>query len=172
VHHLQGEAERVKSADLLTLLRGFHAEALTQRARHEASALRVGDYDFNNTYQYVLNREDAHLAWLRDAIESIGGSVAGVQADAAPPARAGQETGAAIAADDARAMHALIDEWKGKLGEVTHARHRRMLDVILGEMREHERFFEQASAGRTDLLGRRTGGPRRAGRVLATRWVE
>jgi hypothetical protein len=47
-----------------------------------------------------------------------------------------------------------------------------MLDVILGEMREHQRFFEQATAGRTDLLGRRTSGSQPVGGVLATRWVE
>ena len=36
---------------------------------------------------------------------------------------------------------------------MTHARHRKMLDVILGESREHQRLFEQAAAGMEDLLG-------------------
>ena len=37
--------------------------------------------------------------------------------------------------------------------EVTHARHKGMLKVILGEMLEHKRLFEQAAAGRQDLIG-------------------
>jgi hypothetical protein len=47
-----------------------------------------------------------------------------------------------------------------------------MLDVILGESREHQRFFEQAAAGVEDLLGRRTGGVPRRGSVLPVRWLE
>jgi hypothetical protein len=56
---------------------------------------------------------------------------------------------------------------------MTHARHRGMLRVILGETLEQKRFFEQALAGRTDLLGRRSeqmGAP--VGQVLPTRWIE
>ena len=47
-----------------------------------------------------------------------------------------------------------------------------MLDVILGESREHQRVFEQAAAGMEDLLGKRTGGVARQGAVLPTRWME
>jgi hypothetical protein len=48
-----------------------------------------------------------------------------------------------------------------------------MLRVILGETLEQKRFFDQALAGETDLLGRRTTevGPR-VGAVLASRWIE
>ena len=48
-----------------------------------------------------------------------------------------------------------------------------MLRVILGEVLEQQRFFEQARAGRTDLLGRRgeeVGA--RVGSVMADRWIE
>jgi len=55
---------------------------------------------------------------------------------------------------------------------MTHARHRNMLNVILGESIEHMRLFEQAAAGFEDLLGRRTGGVPRVGAVLPTRWLE
>ena len=55
---------------------------------------------------------------------------------------------------------------------MTHARHRIMLDVILGESREQQRMFEQAAAGMEDLLGKRTGGVPRQGAVLPTRWME
>jgi hypothetical protein len=173
VHHLQGEAERVTSAHLAALLRGFYADTSALRARHEANARGVGEYDFNNTYQYILDREDTHLTWLCDAIQSMGGAVPDAPADpAAPPAAFSRQGGAAVARRDAEAMGLLIAQWQDKLRGVTHARHRLMLDVILGEMREHQRFFELAAAGRTDLLGRRTGGSQPVGRVLATRWVE
>ena len=45
--------------------------------------------------------------------------------------------------------------------------------IILGEVREQQRFFDQALAGRTDLLGRRAGVDGEAiGEVLPTRWIE
>ena len=53
-----------------------------------------------------------------------------------------------------------------------YARHRSMLRVILGETLEHKRFFEQALAGRTDLLGRRADGAGTGGGVLGVRWIE
>ena len=47
-----------------------------------------------------------------------------------------------------------------------------MLAVILGEVLEQQRFFEQALAGRTDLLGRRGQNLEPAqGEVLPSRWV-
>ena len=55
---------------------------------------------------------------------------------------------------------------------MTHARHRTMLEVVLGETLEHKRLFDQAAAGFEDVLGRRTGGVARQGGVLPTRWME
>jgi hypothetical protein len=48
-----------------------------------------------------------------------------------------------------------------------------MLRLVLGEVLEAKRFFDQALAGRTDLLGRRGAqlGPSH-GVVLPTRWIE
>jgi hypothetical protein len=163
----------VSPDDLLSLLRDLYEDKRAQKVRHEASALKVGQYDFNNTYQYVINREAAHEAWLREAIESIGGVVPDLPADAPGPSRATDaRPGAPAAHDDAQAARALVERWESKISAVAHARHRRMLEVILGETREHQRFFEHASAGRTDLLGRRTSGSEPVGRVLSTRWVE
>jgi rubrerythrin len=172
VHHLQGKAERVKPADLLALLRDFYAEKCAQRARHEANARAIRVYDFNNTYQYVINREDAHLSWLREAIESMGGGLPAAAADVQAPPRAGTDATAETVRADAQATQALVERWQGRFDAVTDARHRLMLTVILGEMREHQRFFEQADAGRTDLLGRRTIGSEPVGGVLPARWVE
>jgi hypothetical protein len=55
---------------------------------------------------------------------------------------------------------------------MTHARHRGLLRVILGETLEHRRFFDQALAGRHDVLGRRPDGAGTGGGVLADRWIE
>ena len=65
----------MKPADQLQLLREIYRDKSALFARHVAAARLVKDYNFNNTYQYVINREDVHLAWLRDAIADLGGTV-------------------------------------------------------------------------------------------------
>ena len=75
--------------------------------------------------------------------------------------------------EDARDARAFVDRWRPRVDAMVNARHALMLRVILGEVLEHRRFFEQALAGRTDLLGRRevAVGPV-VGKVLPTRWIE
>ena len=65
-----------------------------------------------------------------------------------------------------------VDLWRPRIDSVTHARHRTMLNVVIGESLEHQRFFAQAAAGFEDLLGKRTCGVPRQGAVLSTRWME
>ncbi len=154
--------------DLLEMLREFYGEKLGLKQRHEAGARAVSTYDFNNTYQYVITREEGHLDWLRRAIAGAGGSVPGEAA--APPLPEGGQ--ADVIADDARLMDAFIARWRPRIEQVTDSRQKLMLRVMLGEMLEQHRFFEQAQAGRTDLLGRRTSPSPAAGSVLPTRWVE
>jgi hypothetical protein len=77
-----------------------------------------------------------------------------------------------VLADDAALLDAFVRRWRAKVDELSHARHRTMLNVVLGETREHQRLFEQAAAGMEDVLGRRTGGGARVGAVLSTRWME
>jgi hypothetical protein len=170
LHHLQGKAERVKPADLVELLRECYRDKSALRQRHLAAARAVVDYDFNNTYQYVLNREEIQLQWLRDAIEDRGGKV-----DEAPEvdvkAGAGKSGQIAVMKEDAAGAQAFVDKWKPRIEAVTNARNRTMLGVILGETVEVRRFFDQMVAGRTDLLGRSADGARTAGAVLPTRWV-
>ena len=55
---------------------------------------------------------------------------------------------------------------------MTHARHRKMLDLMLGEVAEHQRLFQQAAAGQSDLLGRRPAGAGTGGGVMPARWIE
>ena len=61
--------------DLLPLLQEFYREKLTMLQQHEAGARLVGQYDANNTYQYIINREEAQLTWVAKAIEELGGTV-------------------------------------------------------------------------------------------------
>jgi hypothetical protein len=55
---------------------------------------------------------------------------------------------------------------------VTNARHQGMLRVVLGEMLEHARLFEQAAEGRTDIIGTSLSIHTRRGEVIGTRWIE
>jgi hypothetical protein len=74
--------------------------------------------------------------------------------------------------DDVKLLGSFVDRWKPRIAEMSHARHRIMLNVVIGESLEHKRLFEQASGCFEDLLGRRTGGVARQGGVLPTRWQD
>jgi hypothetical protein len=170
---LQGEAERVKTAELVALLQHFYRDKRALRDRHVAGAERVATYEFNNTYQYIVAREDAQLEWLREAIEGLGAPVPEDRAALPLPADGrGQAAERAVIEDDLRLARVFLDRWRGPVQAVTHARHRKMLEVVLAETVEHQRFFEQMLAGREDVLGRRPAGAGTGGGVLPVRWVE
>jgi hypothetical protein len=162
----------VKPADLTALLEELYRDKFAQRQRHVAAARLVGHYDFNNTYQYVIAREDTHLAWLRDALAPMGGALAQVPEPEVASGRRGPERLQTILRDDADATRAFVEKWRDRVASISHARHRRMCEVVVGETREHQRFFEQALAGRDDLLGRRHATIGTGGGVLPVRWVE
>jgi hypothetical protein len=169
---VQGEAEVV--TDLLSMLQEFYREKLTSVLRHQAAARYVAQYDANNTYQYIIAREDTQLSWVARAIVDLGGEV---PADTAEPERKPSGKGPTAANslfdEDARDAKAFVERWKPRVEAMTNARHRGMLRVILGETLEQQRFFEQALAGRDDLLGRRTSDVGlRVGEVMQTRWIE
>jgi hypothetical protein len=171
LHHLQGKAKLVKATELLALLREFYRDKLTMRQRHVAAARHVPHYDFNNTYQYVICREDVQVNWLSDAITDLGGELEQVP-EPEMPASKGESAQIALFTQDRDAAQAFVDKWRPRLEAMPNARHRSLLRVIVGETLEHKRFFEQALAGRTDLLGRRADGAGTGGGVLPTRWVE
>jgi hypothetical protein len=169
---VQGKAERVN--DLLSLLQEFYRDKLAELLRHQAGARHVDQYDFNNTYQYIINREDAQLSWVGKAIEELDGRIDDQPAE--PTLRVpgkGDTAARSVIETDAHAAQAFVDRWRPRVEAMTNARHRGMLRVVLGETLEQKRFFEQALAGDTDLLGRRPDhvGPR-VGHVLPTRWIE
>jgi hypothetical protein len=160
----------VKPAQLVDLLRECYRDKSALRQRHVAAARTVVDYDFNNAYQYVLNREEIQLQWLGDAIEDRGAKV-----DEAPPVevKAGNSKAQQLVVmkQDVALVQAFIDKWQPRVESLTNARNQTMLKVILGETIEAKRFFEQMVGGRSDLLGRSADGARTEGAVLPTRWV-
>jgi hypothetical protein len=188
LHQLQGKAANlgqgqvranVHKDDLRKLLHDVAAERLALLQRHEASARVVSHYDFNNTYQYVISREETHLTWLQNALAEFGDALpppaSTIAAPAAPHVKkktAEAEAFRRILEDDARGLGEFVVRWRPRLEEMTHARHRTMLDVICGESLEHKRLFEQAAAGFEDVLGRRTAQADRVGAVLPSRWQE
>ena len=155
--------------DLLPLLQEFYRDKLSAVLRHIDGARSVSDYDANNTYQYIINREETQLSWVAQAILELSGEVPTAPAaspDVAKDARL-------VIEHDARDAQAFIDRWRPRVETMANARHRKMLNVILGEALEQKRFFDQALAGRHDLLGRRTEDVGAlVGKVLPTRWVE
>lgn len=171
MHRLQGEAEGVKTSQQITLLQEFYLDRLALLTRHVEGATLISDYENNNTYQYIIAREDMHVAWARDAIIDLGGELPTKGTALAVP-KAGKGAEAAVIDDDVRQQQAFHDRWKTRIEGVTNARHRGLLRVILGEVLEHKRFFEQAKADREDVLGRRMPGASTGGGVLPTRWMD
>jgi hypothetical protein len=166
---VQGKAKRV--TDLLPLLQEFYRDKLSEVLQHTADARVVSDYDANNTYQYIINREETQLSWVAQAIVELAGEVPTAGMD-----RSGDRTSTemrAVIERDAREAQAFVDRWRVRVEAMSNARHGKMLNVILGETLEQKRFFEQALAGRHDLLGRRTEDVGLlVGKVLSTRWIE
>jgi len=98
--------------DLLPLLQAFYREKLTMMLRHQAAARLVGQYDINNTYQYIINREEVQLSWLATAIADLGGTVT----DEPEPTRKVSGKGA----EAARAILQAIEEALGRMGKGTY----------------------------------------------------
>lgn len=154
--------------DLAPLLAEFYTDRLGVLQRHAASARVMGDYDINNAYQYAIAREETHLLWVHRAILDVGGTVPAAPAAPGTPSGRWQD----VASADAAANQQFVSKWTPRVAAITHARHRKMLQVILGEMQEHQRLFGQAGEGRTDVIGVPLTGTTRHGAVLGTRWLE
>ena len=163
---------------LQTLLTNAAAERLALLQRHEAAARVVSHYDFNNTYQYVISREETHVSWLQNALAEFGLALPqpspALPAPVAPKVSKKVEPSAfrGILEEDARSLGEFALRWRPIADSMEHARHKIMLNVVIGESLEHKRLFEQAAAGFEDVLGRRTAMAERVGAVLPTRWME
>ena len=108
--------------ELHQLLTEFTAERVALIRAARGGARVVSHYDFNNTYQYVIAREETHLAWLQTALAEFGVALPPAASDAAR-ARGAEErprTRAAAASsdileDDARHC-AFVERWRPKRG--------------------------------------------------------
>ena len=161
----------MKPTDILALLVECHREKLMMRQRHAAVARHVGHYAFNNTCQYVIAREDVHLAWLETAIAELGGTPSDVAEPTLPSPGKKRDSFIPLVQQDARDAEAFVTRWRPRTAELTNARHRTMLQVLLGETLEHKRFFDQIASGRDDVLGRRMAGAGTGDGVLGVRWL-
>jgi hypothetical protein len=131
----------------------------------------MADYEFNNTYQYVIGREEIHVQWLRDAVIDLGAEVPAEPSALPVPEGKGVPGERAILEDDLRLGRAFVEKWRARLADVRNVRHRRLLDVIVGEVVEQTNFFQLALAGRDDLLGTRMPGASTGDGVLPVRWM-
>ena len=162
LHHLQGKAELV-TRPARRCCRSSTATSWRCCCGIRRRARLVAQYDVNNTYQYIINREETQLTWVAEGDRGAGRHRAD---DDAAPVREAEGKRAAAAPpsieEDARDAQAFVDRWRPRVERWPTRGTRRCSRVILGEDLEQKRFFEQALAGRTDLLGRR-GGAARAG---------
>ena len=161
----------MKQDELQRMLLEFASERVALLERHEAGARVVSHYDFNNAYQYVINREDVHLTWLHDAIKDQGGTPEDAPEPKVTASGNKQAAQQRLFTADRDQAQAFVDRWRDRVEKLTNARLRTMLRLVLGETLEQKRFFDQALAGRTDLLGRRADGAGTKGAVMPTRWV-
>ena len=102
--------------DLLPLLQEFYRDKLSAVLRHTAVARSVSQYDANNTYQYIINREETELSWVGQAIADLGGDVpvAGPEPDLGA-ADTGADASQAIIAEDARDAQTFVDRWRPQI---------------------------------------------------------
>lgn len=165
------------TTDLLGTLRELHRDKLALRERHVAVARHIDHYEFNNTYQYAINREDVHLSWLESAIVELDGTP-----DQGTPVEIPSPGGKtkpgkpapfrALVEDDAKSAAALVEKWRPRVAAIGNIRHAKMVGVILGETLEHQRFFAQIAQGNELVLGTRMPGASTGHGVMGVRWVE
>ena len=155
---------------LAELIRDFYLERVSLLMRHEDVAQVVTDYDINNAYQYIIAREQTHLSWLQHALLDLSAPLANDPARS-PVAAVKGDGWKSLAGEDARANAQFVDKWRPKVEGVSNARHKGMLNVILGEMLEHKRLFDQAAQGRRDLIGTSLEINDHSGDVMPVRFV-
>ena len=160
----------MSAPSLAELIRDFYLERVSLLMRHEDVALTITDYDINNAYQYIIAREQTHLSWLQHALLDLGAPLAG-DPPRRPVAAVKGDAWKSLAAEDARSNSQFVEKWRPKVEGITHARHKGMLKVILGEMLEHKRLFDQAAEGRKDLIGTSLEINDHSGDVMAVRFV-
>ena len=54
--------------DVIALLQEFAREKLASLLRHQAGARLVAQYDANNAYQYIINRDETEFDDIADLV--------------------------------------------------------------------------------------------------------
>ena len=155
---------------LAELIRDFYLERVSHLMRHEDVAQLVTDYDINNAYQYIIAREQTHLSWLQHALLDLGATLVNDPARG-PVLSAKGDAWKSLAGEDARGNTQFVEKWRPRVDGISNARHKGMLKIILGENLEHARLFDQAAAGRRDLIGTSLAQNDHKGAVMANRWT-
>jgi hypothetical protein len=138
--------------------------------RHEDVAQTITDYDINNAYQYIIAREQTHLSWLQHALLDLGAPLP-TDPGRGPVLSAKGDSWKSLAADDARGNAQFVEKWRPRIEDISNARHKGMLKVVIGETLEHKRLFDQAAVGNKDLIGTSLSINDHSGDVMANRWT-
>jgi hypothetical protein len=160
----------VSEPTLAGLIRDVYLDRVRLLMRHEDVAQLVTDYDINNAYQYIIAREQTHLSWLQHALLDLGAPLVDDPSRGTALSAKG-DAWKALAGEDARANQQFVEKWRSQIDEVSNARQKGMLKVIVGETLEHKRLFDQAAAGRKDLIGTSLAINDHSGDVMANRWT-
>jgi hypothetical protein len=160
----------VSAPTLAELIRDCYLERVALLMRHEDVAQLITDYDINNAYQYIIAREQTHLSWLQHALLDLGAPLPTDPARAAALSVKG-DAWKSLCGEDAAANTRFTEKWRAKVEDISNARHKGMLKVILGETLEHARLFDQGAAGRKDLLGKSLEINDHSGDVMSARFV-
>ena len=155
---------------LAELIREFYLERVGHLMRHEDVAQTITDYDINNAYQYIIAREETHLSWLQHALLDLGAPLVDDPARG-PVLTAKGDAWKAMSSDDAKGNARFVEKWRAKIDDVSNARHKGMLKVILGETLEHKRLFDQAASGNKNLIGTSLAINDHSGDVMSVRFV-
>ena len=169
VHQLQ-EKQGVKPTDLAALLQECYRERLAMFDRQGGRDARHWRLRRQQRVTIIVNRERRTCSGCP--------SDCGAWRNAARRRRHGRDRQRALEAGRAYARRRGCAGWPGvprqvaaSRGVASHARNQTMLRLMLGEVQEQTRTFEQASAGVDDLLGRKDVGSGKRGEVGAARWI-
>jgi len=160
----------VSEQPLAELIRDMYLERVSLLMRHEDVAQVVPDYDINNAYQYIIAREQTHLSWLQHALLDLGAPLVDDPARG-PVLKAKGDAWKAMAGDDSKGNAKFVEKWRARIDEVSNARQKGMLNVILGETLEHKRLFDQAASGNKNLIGTSLAINDHSGDVMSVRFV-
>lgn len=160
----------MKPTELAAVLQECYRERLALADRHKAVAVHVTGYDANNTYQYVINREETHLEWLAAALEDLGAPLPPPEGFSLTVER-GRDAWKPLVAEDARLGREWCEKWRARLESVSHARNQTMLRLMIGEVQEQTRLIEQVLSGEPHVLGRDGAGAGTRGEVVGARWL-